>query len=163
MLRNVSNVTGVRSNVDLGSAVLLLGGPSGWRDRALSRVTSLPFVAILFSLRRDRELSYVVTLCATLLMAPLLWDHYLTNLIVPAAFLACAARRGACCCRCWRGCPCPGIPIGRCAASPTACFPSWPWSRCCCPSSRLIAGEPAGTFLDELRDWRRYAAGASLT
>ena len=44
--------------------------------------------ALLLSLRRDRELSYVVTLMATLLLSPLLWDHYLTNMIIPAAFLA---------------------------------------------------------------------------
>ena len=45
-------------------------------------------LAVLFSLRRDRELSYVVTLMATVLLSPLLWDHYLSNLLVPAAFVA---------------------------------------------------------------------------
>ena len=29
---------------------------------------------------------------ATLLLSPLLWDHYLTNLLVPAAFLAARGR-----------------------------------------------------------------------
>ena len=49
--------------------------------------------ALILSLRRDREISYAVTLMATLLLSPLLWDHYLTNLIVPAALLAARGRR----------------------------------------------------------------------
>jgi hypothetical protein len=32
---------------------------------------------------------------ATLLLTPLLWDHYLTNLIVPAALVAARGRRFA--------------------------------------------------------------------
>ena len=43
---------------------------------------------MLFSLRYDRETSFMVTIGATLLLAPLLWDHYLAALILPAAFLA---------------------------------------------------------------------------
>ena len=39
-------------------------------------------------LRFDRETSFMVTIGATLLLAPLLWDHYLAALILPAAFLA---------------------------------------------------------------------------
>ena len=37
----------------------------------------------------------MVTIGATLLLAPLLWDHYLASLILPAAFLAQRGRRGA--------------------------------------------------------------------
>ena len=37
VLRNVSDVTGVRSNVDLGSAVLMFGGPSWLASAALFR------------------------------------------------------------------------------------------------------------------------------
>ena len=44
--------------------------------------------AMLFSLRYDRETSFMVTIGATLLLAPLLWDHYLSMLLLPAAFLA---------------------------------------------------------------------------
>ena len=43
---------------------------------------------MLFSLRYDRETSFMVTIGATLLLAPLLWDHYLATLLLPAAFLA---------------------------------------------------------------------------
>src|SRR5688572_12608584 len=88
VLSHVSNVTGVRSNVDLGSAVLMLGGPPWAASVALYSGYVAAMGASVLSLRRDRELSYVVTLTATLLMAPLLWDHYLTHLLVPAAFLA---------------------------------------------------------------------------
>jgi hypothetical protein len=40
------------------------------------------------SLRRDAELGFVVAATASLLLSPLLWDHYLAMLILPAAFLA---------------------------------------------------------------------------
>ena len=43
---------------------------------------------MLVSLRYDRETSFMVTIGATLLLAPLLWDHYLATLLLPAAFLA---------------------------------------------------------------------------
>jgi hypothetical protein len=92
VLRNVSDVTGVRSNVDLGSAVLLFGGPESLATGALFAGYVLAIGAMLISLRRDRELSYVVTVMATLLLSPLLWDHYLINLLIPAAFLAARGR-----------------------------------------------------------------------
>ena len=44
--------------------------------------------AIVLSLRRDREVGFMVTLIASLLLSPLLWDHYLAMLLLPAAFLA---------------------------------------------------------------------------
>ena len=44
--------------------------------------------ALLLSLRREREIGYMVVLCGSLLVVPLLWDHYLATLVVPAAFLA---------------------------------------------------------------------------
>jgi hypothetical protein len=87
VLGNVRDVMGVPSNVDLGSAVLLVGGPAWLAQLALWAGYAIAALAVVFSLRRDRELSYVVTLMATLL-SPLLWDHYLTNLLVPAAFVA---------------------------------------------------------------------------
>ena len=44
-------------------------------------------VAVALS-ARDRDVSFVVTLGATLLLSPLLWDHYMTNLLVAGGFLA---------------------------------------------------------------------------
>jgi hypothetical protein len=92
VLRNVSNVTGVRANVDLGSSVLLMGGPAWLAQVALYAGYAIAAGAVVLSLRRDRELSFVVTVMATLLLSPLLWDHYLTNLLIVAAFLASRGR-----------------------------------------------------------------------
>jgi alpha-1,2-mannosyltransferase len=92
VLRNVSNVTGVKANVDLGSAVLMLGGSTTLAQIALYSGYAIAAGAILLSLRRDRELSYVVALMGSLLLQPLLWDHYLCNLLVVAAFLAARGR-----------------------------------------------------------------------
>jgi hypothetical protein len=88
VLSNVSDVTGVANNLDLGSTVLRLGGGPTLASIALFVGYAIGIGAILAALRRDRELGYVVTLGATLLLAPLLWDHYLASLIIPAAFLA---------------------------------------------------------------------------
>ncbi len=63
------------------------GGPLG-ASLALYGGYALGLGAMLFSLRYDRETSFMVTIGATLLLAPLLWDHYLAALILPAAFLA---------------------------------------------------------------------------
>ena len=92
VLRNVSDVTGVHRNVDLGSSLLLLGGPAWAAPMALFAGYAVAALACLYSLRRDREISFVVTLMATVLLAPLLWDHYLTHLLIPAAFLASRGR-----------------------------------------------------------------------
>ena len=53
--------------------------------------------ATLLSLRRDAEVSFMVTLGATLLLTPLLWQHYLVSLLLPAAFLAQRGRPWALC------------------------------------------------------------------
>ena len=92
VLRNVTGMTGVPYNVDPGSAVLLLGGPDWLATLALISAYLVAVTAAVWSLRRDRELSFVVTFMATLLLSPLIWDHYLTHLIVPAAFLAARGR-----------------------------------------------------------------------
>jgi Glycosyltransferase family 87 len=92
VLLNVSDVMGIPSNADAGSAVLLVGGRSWLGTLALIAGYVIAVVAVLWSLRRDRELSFVVTLMATLLLSPLLWSHYLTQLLVPAAFLAARGR-----------------------------------------------------------------------
>jgi hypothetical protein len=92
VLGNVRDVMGVPSNLDLGSVVLMLDGPLWLAQLALYCGYAIALAAILLSLRRDRELSFVVTLMATLLLSPLLWDHYLTNLLIPAAFLAARGR-----------------------------------------------------------------------
>jgi alpha-1,2-mannosyltransferase len=90
VLRNVSQVTGVSNNLDLASTVLRLSVNPGplVATAALYTGYAIAIVAMLASLRFDRELSFMVTIGATLLLAPLLWDHYLATLLLPAAFLA---------------------------------------------------------------------------
>jgi len=88
VLRNLSGLTGVERNVDLGSAALLLGLPDWVAQLALLAGYALAVLAIGLGLRRDRDTGFVVTVMASLLLAPLLWVHYLVALLLPAALLA---------------------------------------------------------------------------
>jgi Glycosyltransferase family 87 len=91
VLRNLSGITGVERNVDLGSTALGLGG-EGFAQVALLAGYAFAIVAMLASLRRDAEVGFMVTLGASLLLSPLLWDHYLATLVLPAALLAARGR-----------------------------------------------------------------------
>jgi hypothetical protein len=155
VLRNVSNMTGVRANVDLGSSVLLMGGPAWLAQAALYVGYAVAAGAVLLSLRRDRELSFVVTLMATLLLSPLLWDHYLTHLLIAGTFLASRGR--------WWGLVLPLL----CWSPPllAVVFPGLKGiaefvlayialAGLLLPLTAPDRGERAGTFLDRLAAWR---------
>jgi hypothetical protein len=88
VLRNLDVPVGASENRDLGGLFLALG--AGDDLVAAGRLVSIAVVvgALLLSLRREREIGYMVMLCASLLVVPLLWGHYLATLVVPAAFLA---------------------------------------------------------------------------
>jgi len=88
VLGNMSEVTGVERNIDLGSMALELSASEEVATLLLLSGYAVAIVAVLVSLRRDREVGFMVTLGASLLLSPLLWDHYLTALLLPAAFLA---------------------------------------------------------------------------
>jgi hypothetical protein len=88
VLRNLSHVTGVPNNVDPATIAWRLGLPPALVGLALPATYLTALAACLLSLRRDREVSFVVVAMATLFVSPLLWDHYLTQLLVPAALLA---------------------------------------------------------------------------
>jgi hypothetical protein len=88
LLGNLSGFEGVYRNFALDAVLSRLGIAAPVAMAALFATYAIAAGAVVLSLRRDRELSFVVTLGATLLISPLLWDHYLTNLLVPAAFLA---------------------------------------------------------------------------
>ena len=88
VLRNLGGVTGVDKNHDLSSSLLELRVDESVANLALLVGYALGIAAIVLSLRRDRELGFVVTAGASLLLSPLLWDHYLAMLVLPAAFLA---------------------------------------------------------------------------
>lgn len=92
VVRNVSDVTGVEANLDLGSTMLRLGLSQTVATTALFSGFAVAIVAMLVSLRRDPETGFMVWLGATMLLAPLLWDHYLTLVMLPAAFLAARGR-----------------------------------------------------------------------
>lgn len=87
---NATDMIGEPSNIDLGSTALRLvrNLPEWAASLALIGGYAVGVGAILLSLRRDRELSFVVAFSATLLLSPWLHDIHLTHLIVPAAFLA---------------------------------------------------------------------------
>ncbi len=88
VLGNVTQMTGVANNNDLASTLLRLGFAPTVATAALYGGYLLAIAAACWSLRYDRDLSFVVTVGATMLLAPLLWDHYLVSLMIPAAFLA---------------------------------------------------------------------------
>ena len=67
---------------------LELGAGTTGSTLALLAGYAVAIAAVLLGLRRDRELGFVVTVMASLLLSPLLWDHYLAMLVLPAAFLA---------------------------------------------------------------------------
>ena len=88
VLSNLSVPTGVNENRDLGALAENLG--TGATGTTIGRLASIGLAAgaTLLSLRRDREIGYMVVLSASLLVTPLLWSHYLATLVIPAAFLA---------------------------------------------------------------------------
>lgn len=88
VLRNLEGVSGVEFNYDLSSTVLAAGGSSSVSTIALLAGYAIAIGAVLASLRRDREVGFMVTVTGSLLLSPLLWDHYLAALVLPAAFVA---------------------------------------------------------------------------
>lgn len=88
VLRNVYDVTGQDNNMDVGSAVLRVGGGPLLASLALYAGFAVGIGAVLLGLRYDRQTGFMVTIGATLLLSPLLWDHYLTTLLLTGAFLA---------------------------------------------------------------------------
>ena len=92
VLRNLGGVTGVEHNLDLSTTFVALGVDEPLAELALLAGYGLAIAAIGLSLRREPELGFVVTASASLLLSPLLWDHYLTMLVLPAAYLAARGR-----------------------------------------------------------------------
>jgi hypothetical protein len=88
VLRNLSDAIGVERNLDLGSTALRLGLDTSLGSVALIVGYVIAIGAVLLSLRRDREVGFVVAAMASLLLAPVLWDHYLALTVLPAALLA---------------------------------------------------------------------------
>ena len=95
VVRNLSSVTGVAHNVDLASAALSLGLGPGIVQPALIVQYALGLGAMGLALRQDHETGFVMVTVASLLLAPLIWVHYLVVLALPAALLAARGYRWA--------------------------------------------------------------------
>ena len=95
LLGNVSGTGDLEQNRHLTVLALELGVPRERLWLVLVPVWALAVVAIVRSTRREPEVGYMVTAGAALLLAPLMWDHYLSMLLLPAAFLFERGRRWA--------------------------------------------------------------------
>lgn len=92
VLRNLGGATGVEHNLDFSSTFLQLGADEPLARLGLLAGYGLALAAMGLSLRREPALGFVVTATASLLLSPLLWDHYLVMLVLPAAYLAARGR-----------------------------------------------------------------------
>ena len=92
MLGHLSDMTGVANNSDLASTASRYGASTPISQALLVGGYAIAIVTAAWSLRRDREVGFMVVLGATLLLSPLLWDHYLVDLLLPSAFLASRGR-----------------------------------------------------------------------
>jgi hypothetical protein len=147
VLGNLTAFEDIYRNFALGALVGNAGWPSWMSEAALYAGYAIAIVAVLLSLRRDRELSYVVVLGSTLLLSPLLWDHYMTNLLVPAAFMA---GRG----RWW------GLILPLLCWLPQELLAFIAIGGLLLPFLAPDRGEPVRTVLDRLPIWRRQPAPA---
>lgn len=91
VLGNVSVADEIGSS-DLARFAFWLGAPAAdaWMANIVGWVLAL--AAIGLGLRRDAEVGFMVTLGASLLTAPLMWEHYLTLVMLTGAFLAARGR-----------------------------------------------------------------------
>ena len=85
---NLNVPAGISENRDFGATVLSLGGSELAVTAARLISLGLGIGIVALGLRRDREIGFMLTLCASLLIVPLLWELYLLTLIVPLALLA---------------------------------------------------------------------------
>ena len=92
IMRNMSDAIGVRNNLDLGSTAAALGADGPTATLALAGGYAVAAAAVVLSLRRDREVGFVVATSASMLLAPVLWGHYLALVVLPAALLVSRGR-----------------------------------------------------------------------
>ena len=92
VLRNAGSFTGIPRNVDLASATAMLGFGAPLPQLAFVAGAAVAVACLLLAARRDAETSLVTAFGAALLLSPLLWAHYLVELLIPAAFLASRGR-----------------------------------------------------------------------
>jgi hypothetical protein len=92
VLRNAGSFTGIPRNVDLASATAALGLAAPLPQLAFLAGAAIAVACLVVAARRDAETALVTAFGAALLLSPLLWAHYLVELLIPAAFLAARGR-----------------------------------------------------------------------
>jgi hypothetical protein len=92
LMRGMSDALGVRNNLDLGSTAAALGADEQTAGLALAGGYVVAAGAVVIGLRRDREVGFVVATNASMLLAPVLWGHYLALVVLPAALLVSRGR-----------------------------------------------------------------------
>jgi hypothetical protein len=95
VLGNVSGTGTLSQNRHITALAIELGLPTDKLWLVLVPTWALALGAMALSTRRDAATGYMVTAGAALLLAPLMWDHYLSMLLLPAAFLFERGRRWA--------------------------------------------------------------------
>jgi len=89
ILRTLDDISTGPHNLALGTTVTTLGGGPSLAFAANVAGWALALAAVVFAaLRRDPETGLVVALAASLLLAPFFHDHYLVEMLIPAALLA---------------------------------------------------------------------------
>jgi hypothetical protein len=88
ILRGLPDISTGPHNLSLKSTALALGAPGSLAALLVPVGYVVGLVAVLFAARRrDRDVAFVVTATATLLVAPFIHPHYLVLLLLPAALL----------------------------------------------------------------------------
>lgn len=88
VLGNLQTPGAGSENRDLGATAVSLGLDAGLIGAVRLASLVLGLILVLSSLRRDRELGFMIALSASMLMVPLMWEYYLITLALPLALLA---------------------------------------------------------------------------
>jgi hypothetical protein len=88
LLGNLRGAGTASSDVGLASLALRGGLAEPLPTLAFAVGAAAAVAGVLLATRRDPEAGFVAATCATLLVVPLLWPHYLVLLVLPAALLA---------------------------------------------------------------------------
>jgi alpha-1,2-mannosyltransferase len=88
MMSNLRVPTDLEQNRQVLASARALGAPEELAWAALVITWLVAIAAIVASRRRDAEVGFMVTVAASMLLAPTMWGHYLSLLVLPGAFLA---------------------------------------------------------------------------
>jgi alpha-1,2-mannosyltransferase len=88
LLRNVSDPITTPHNFTPGAIAYQMGAPFATAALVQATVSVLVAIAVVVAVRRaTAEASYLVTVVASQLLSPVLWDHYALLLLLPIAWL----------------------------------------------------------------------------